>query len=412
MTDPIRLHITRLGAQGDGIAETGSGPVYVPFALPGETVTVEVAGERGRLVAVETQSPDRIVPLCRHFTACGGCALQHLARPAYEAFKRGLVEQALAARGIAGGLIKDLIAVAPGERRRAAFSARRSASGVVLGFHEEKGDAIVDIAECPVLAPEIVAVLPGLRAMLAPLMPRDGEARVLATLTASGVDIVVEGLPAKLSADTRATLATAADELRLVRLALGRDVVYATAKPTVRFPPAEVALPEGAFLQAAPSAETAMAELIASTVGKARRVADLYCGCGTFTFALARKASVLAVDSSAESIAALADGARRAQGIKKIETRVRDLAHEPLSRKELEGIDAVVLDPPRAGARAQSEMLAKSRVPVVVAVSCNPATLARDLRILLEAGYRLEAVTPVDQFLFTPHVEVVAVLRR
>lgn len=412
MTDPIRLHITRLGAQGDGIAETGSGPVYVPFALPGETVTAEVAGERGRLVAVETQSPDRIVPLCRHFTACGGCALQHLARPAYEAFKRGLVEQALAARGIAGGTIKDLIPVAPGERRRAAFSARRSVSGVVLGFHEEKGDAIVDIAECPVLAPEIVAGLPGLRAMVAPLMPRNGEARVLATLTASGVDVVVEGLPAKLSADTRATLATAAGELRLVRLALGRDVVYATAKPTVRFPPAEVALPEGAFLQAAPSAETAMAELIASAVGKARRVADLYCGCGTFTFALARKASVLAVDSSAESIAALADGARRAQGVKKIETRVRDLAHEPLSRKELEGFDAVVLDPPRAGARAQSEMLAKSKVPVVVAVSCSPATLARDLRILLDAGYRLEAVTPVDQFLFTPHVEVVAVLRR
>ncbi len=432
MTDPTQLHITRLGAQGDGVAETPAGPVYVPFALPGETVAAEVTGERGRLITVETPSPDRIAPLCQHFGACGGCALQHLAGPAYQAYKRALVAQALAARGIAtspppggegsgvGGkqagqsttVIRDLIAVGPGERRRAALSARRTGSGVVLGFHEEKGDAIVDLAECPVLATEIVAALPGIRALLAPLMPRDGEARVLATLTATGLDIVVEGLPAKLSAGTRAALAAAAAQLRLVRLALGRDIVYATGKPTVHFPPAEVVLPEGAFLQAAPSAETAMAGLIASAVGKARRVADLYCGCGTFTFALARKATVLAVDSSADSIAALADAARRAQGIKKIETKIRDLAHEPLSRKELEGFDAVVLDPPRAGARAQSEMLAKSKVPAVVAVSCNPATLARDLRILLDAGYRLEAVTPVDQFLFTPHVEVVAVLRR
>lgn len=412
MTDPTRLSITRLGAQGDGVADTGSGPVFVPFALPGETVTAEVSGERGRLVAVEVPSPARVAPLCRHFGACGGCALQHLARPAYEEFKRGLVEQALASRGITNAPIGGLVAVGPGERRRAALSARRAGSDVVLGFHEEKGDAIVDLAECPVLAPQIVAALPGIRALLAPLMSRDSEARVLATITATGLDIVAEGLTTKLSAGARAALASAAAHMRLVRLALGRDVVYATGKPTVHFPPAEVILPEGAFLQAAPSAENTMAGLIAAAVGKAKRVADLYCGCGTFTFALARKATVLAVDSSADSIAALADAARRAQGIKKIETKVRDLAHEPLSRKELEGFDAVVLDPPRAGARAQCEMLAKSKVPAVVAVSCNPATLARDLRILLDAGFRIEAVTPVDQFLFTPHVEVVAALRR
>lgn len=408
----VRLAISRLGAQGDGVADTPSGPVYVPFALPGETVLAEVAGDRGRLVAVETASDHRVAPVCRHFTRCGGCTLQHLARPAYEAWTSEQVLHAFAARGIAAPPMRPLVSVGPGERRRAAFSARRTSAGVVIGFHEERGRAIVDLAECPVTRAEIVAALPGLRRLLEPLMPRDGEARVLATLTDAGLDIVVEGLAANVTADARAALARGAAALHLVRLVLGRDIAYAVAKPVVRFPPAEVVLPEGAFLQAAVSAERAMAGLVAAAVGKARRVGDLYCGCGTFTFALAGRASVLAVDSSAEAIAALAEAARRAKGLKPIATKVRDLARDPLSRKELEDFDAVVLDPPRAGARSQAEMLAKSKVARVIAVSCNPATLARDVRILLDGGFRLDAVTPIDQFLFSPHLEIICVLSR
>lgn len=412
MSGTVCLEITRLGAQGDGVADTADGPLFVPFALPGEKVTTELTEGRARLVAVATSSHDRVPPICRHFTACGGCALQHLARPAYAAWKSRLVVDALAARAITEVPLRPLIAVGTGERRRAAFSAQRVAAGVVLGFHEVRGSRIVDLAECPVLSADIVAALPGLRRLLQTVLPRDGEARILVTSTATGLDVVVEGLPAKLTATQRSALAAAATSLRLARLVLGRDVVYSAAAPMVPFPPAEVLLPEGAFLQVAASTETAMAELIAAALGKAKRVADLYCGCGTFTFAMARKATVLAVDSSAAAVKALADAARRAQGLKRIETKVRDLAHEPLSRKELEGFDAVVLDPPRAGARAQCDMLARSAVATVVAVSCNPATLARDLRILIDSGYRIESVTPVDQFLFSPHVEVVAVLRR
>lgn len=412
MTEPVRLDISSLGAQGDGVARTGDHVVYVPFALPGETVLAEVTGERGRLIAVETPAPDRIAPVCRHFTRCGGCLLQHLARPAYEDWKRSQLVQAFAARGITGVPVGDMITVAPGERRRAAFTARRTAGGVVIGFHEDRGHAVVDLEECPVASHAIVAALPGLRRLLEPVLPRNGDARVRVTLTVSGLDVAVDGLPAKLSAGQRAQMARTACEMGLVRLASGSDVVYAVGKPVVVLGATEVTLPDGAFLQAVVSAEKALAGLVVAAVGKSRRVADLYCGCGTFAFALATRATVLAVDSSVDAIAALAEASRHAKGLKRIETRVRDLAHDPLSRKELEGFDAVVFDPPRAGARTQCEMLVKSKVATIVAVSCNPATLARDVRILLDGGFALDSVAPIDQFLFSPHVEVVAVLRR
>ncbi len=412
MSDLVRLQVASLGAQGDGVVPGPDGPVYVPFALPGESVLVEVTGERGRLVAVERPSPDRVAAQCRHFTSCGGCRMQHLARPAYEAWKRELVLQAFAARGIADPRLGELITVASGERRRAALSARRTAGGVVLGFHEECGTAIVDLAECPVTSPAIVAALPGLRRLLEPVLPHSGEARVRVTVATQGLDVTIEGLPEKLSAPHRAGLARAAQELRLVRLASGGDLIFAVARPTVRLGGVEVAIPDGAFLQAAQSAEQAMATRVVAAVGKARRIADLYCGCGTFTFALAGRAPVLAVDSSPDAIAALAEAARHAKGLKRIETRVRDLARDPLSRKELEGFDAVVVDPPRAGARAQAEALGRSGVAKVVLISCNAATLARDARILLNAGYELQSVIPVDQFLFSPHVEIISVLHR
>lgn len=412
MSEPVRLEIASLGAQSDGVAAGAEGPVYVPYALPGEIVLAEVTGERGRLIAVERPSQVRVAPQCRHFTSCGGCRLQHLARPAYEAWKRELVLQALAARGIADPPLGELITVAPGDRRRATLAARRTAGGVVLGFHEEGGTTIVDLIECPVSSPVIVAALPGLRHLLEPVLAHSDEARVRATVTTQGLDVTIEGIPEKLTARQRAGLARAAHELRLVRLSSGGDPIFSIARPTVPLGAVEVAIPDGAFLQAAQSAEQMMSKLVVTAVGKAKRVADLYCGCGTFTFALARLAPVLAVDSSPGAIAALAEAARHAQGLKRIETRVRDLARDPLSRKELEGFDAVIVDPPRAGARAQAEALARSRVATVVAVSCNAATLARDVRILMDAGYVLRSVVPIDQFLFSPHVEVVAVLKR
>ena len=411
MGDTQALDIARLGAQGDGIAETPSGPVYVPYALPGEQVLVEQRGDRARLVAVLAAGPDRVAPLCRHFTHCGGCALQHLERAAYLAWKRELVAQAFAARGLEAP-VAHVVSVGLGARRRATLSARRTGRGVVLGFFEAKGHDIVDLQECPVTASAIVRALPGLKRLVEPLASRRLPVRLTVTLAANGLDVAIEDFPGEPGPEVRERLARAAAAARLARVTLAGDTIYQSTVPAVRFGPANVVLPPRAFLQAAPAAEAEMVRLVGAAVAGARRIADLFCGLGAFTFPLAMNAAVLAVDGDRQAIAALESAARRTPGLKPVETKVRDLFREPLSPKELERFDAVVFDPPRAGAAAQSASLAKSRVATIAAVSCNPATLARDARILIDGGYRLERVTPIDQFLYSPHVEVVAVLRR
>jgi 23S rRNA (uracil1939-C5)-methyltransferase len=411
MGDTQALDIARLGAQGDGIAELSSGPVYVAYTLPGEQVMVEVRGDRARLIAVLSASPERVAPVCRHFTHCGGCALQHLERTAYLAWKRELVASAFAARGIEAP-IAHVVSVGPGARRRATLSARRTGRGVVLGFYEAKGHDIVDLQECTVTASAIVRALPGLKRLVEPLASRRLPVRLTVTLAANGLDVAIEDFPGEPAPDAREHLARAAAAAKLARVTLAGDTIYQSTIPAVRFGPANVVLPPRAFLQAAPAAEAEMVRLVTAAVGHAKRIADLFCGLGTFTFPLATTASLLAVDGERQAMAALENAAKRTPGLKPIETKVRDLFREPLSAKELEHFDAVVFDPPRAGAAAQAAMLAASRVGSVVAVSCNPATLARDARILIDGGYLLERVTPIDQFLYSPHVEAVAVFRR
>ena len=411
MGDTQALDIARLGAQGDGIAETPSGPVYVPYALPGEQVLVEQRGDRARLVAVLAAGPDRVAPLCRHFTHCGGCALQHLERAAYLAWKRELVAQAFAARGLEAP-VAHVVSVGLGARRRATLSARRTGRGVVLGFFEAKGHDIVDLQECPVTASAIVRALPGLKRLVEPLASRRLPVRLTVTLAANGLDVAIEDFPGEPGPEVREHLARAAAAARLARVTLAGDTIYQSTVPAVRFGSANVVLPPRAFLQAAPAGEAEMVRLVGAAVAGARRIADLFCGLGAFTFPLAMNAAVLAVDGDRQAITALESAARRTPGLKPVETKVRDLFREPLSPKELEPFDAVVFDPPRAGAAAQSASLAKSRVATIAAVSCNPATLARDARILIDGGYRLERVTPIDQFFYSPHVEAVAVLRR
>jgi 23S rRNA (uracil1939-C5)-methyltransferase len=411
MGDTQALDIARLGAQGDGIAETLSGPVYVPYALPGEQVLIEGRGDRARLVAVLSASADRVAPQCRHFTHCGGCALQHLERTAYLAWKRELVATAFAARGIEAP-VAHVVSVGLGARRRATLSARRTGRGVVLGFHEAKGRDIVDLQECPVTASAIVRALPGLKRLVEPLTSRRLPVRLTVTLAANGLDVAIEDFPGEPGPEARERLAHAAAAAKLARVTLAGDTLYQSTVPAVRFGPANVVLPPRAFLQAAPAAEAEMVRLVTTAVDGAKRIADLFCGFGTFTFPLATQAALLAVDGDRQAIAALQNAAKRTPGLKPTEAKVRDLFREPLSVRELEPFDAVVFDPPRAGAAAQASILAASRVRTIVAVSCNPATLARDARILIDGGYGLERVTPIDQFLFSPHVEAVATLRR
>jgi 23S rRNA (uracil1939-C5)-methyltransferase len=411
MGDTQALDIARLGAQGDGVADLPSGQVFVPYTLAGERVQADVRGERARLVAVIEASPDRIAPVCRHFTHCGGCAVQHLRTPAYLAWKRDLVVAAFASRGI-DAPVGHVATVGPGARRRASFSARRTGRGVVLGFHEAKGVDIVDVQECPVTASAIVRALPGLRRLVEPLMSRRAPGRVVVTLAANGLDVAIEDVPGDPSLEVREFLAQQAAALKLARLTLAGDTLYQATVPAVRFGTANVVLPARSFLQAAPAAEAEMVRLVTQAVGEAKRVVDLFCGMGTFTFPLAQRAPVLAVDGDKSAITALANAANRTPGLKPIETKLRDLFREPLSVKELQGFDAAVFDPPRAGAATQATALAASGVKVIAAVSCAPATLARDARILIDGGFTLERVTPIDQFLYSPHIEAVAIFRR
>jgi 23S rRNA (uracil1939-C5)-methyltransferase len=414
--EPSEVTIDRLGAQGDGIAVTPAGDVFVPGALP---------GERWRLGAGEippqrmSDGPDRRVPPCRHAGTCGGCAMQHLQPEAYRVWKHATVVQAFAHRGLSPAVAK-LESVPLHSRRRAVFGIahRHAAAGsdgpgrIEIGFREAGQHRLVDLAECPVLDGRIVAALDGLRHLAGPLIAPGTGGRLVVTATETGLDVTLSTGSIKLSPGQRARVAAAADKLGLARLTVERDAIIIRQRPRLTIGGVAVEPPNGIFLQAVAAAEARLSELVLAGIGKSRRVADLFCGIGTFAFPLARKATVVAADDDKASLETLVDALRSAQGLKPIEVKRRDLFREPLSPMELAGLDAVVLDPPRAGAQAQVEAIARSKVSRVVYVSCNPATMARDARILVDAGFALGSVTPIDQFVFSPHVEAVTVLSR
>ena len=406
MMDDLALEITALGAQGDGIVLVDDTRRYVPFALPGERV--RPAEGDGLPDIVSAPSPDRVPPRCRHFGVCGGCAAQHMSDAAYAAWKRGNVVAAFAQRGLEPE-IAPLVRVRPGSRRRAVLTAKVGRSGTVLGFHRHRSHDLIGIVECPVLMPAIVQRLPALRALCS-VLPQ-GEARVTVLATRAGLDVAIEGVRVPSGA-TIARLVSQALETGIARLTLAGATLIERTTPTLPIGGVETAVPPGTFVQAVEDAECELVRRVVDATRGARRVADLFCGLGAFAFPLAERARVLAIDGNAAAVAALKAAAQRRQGLKPIETKVRDLFREPLSGLELQGFDAAVFDPPRAGAAAQSRQLAQSKVRTVVAVSCDPGTLARDVRTLLDGGYAIESVTPIDQFLYAPHVEVVAVLRK
>lgn len=408
----LEVEIEKLGAQGDGVAEGPDGPLFVPFALPGERARVEPDpdGKHAALLEVLAPSPKRVEPVCPHFGVCGGCALQHLEAQVYLAWKRELVIQALRSRGL-DAEVEPTRPVPLGGRRRATFSLGRNEQGLALGYRRARSHDLIDIAVCPVLSPGIVSRLPKLRAVLVPLLGGKREARVGVTETEGGLDVVIEGVRA--SERTLAKLAGQAARLGVARVTIGGESLMLSL-PTVRFGRATVMLPPGAFLQASPEAEAVMTELVCEGIGKAKRkrIADLFAGLGTFTFALAEASAVDAFEEDEAALTALAEAVRHTPKLKPVRTTRRDLFREPISGQELDRCDAVVFDPPRAGAAAQAAQLAKSKVRRLVAVSCNPGTLARDLRLLVDGGYRIARVVPVDQFLFSRHIEMVAHLER
>jgi 23S rRNA (uracil1939-C5)-methyltransferase len=416
---PEELEISALGAQGDGVAASSGGARYVAFALPGERV-VPTGDGMPRLLSAP--SPDRAEPVCRHFGRCGGCVAQHMNDRLYARWKRETVVEALRRRGLEPP-VAPLQRVAAGSRRRAVLTARRAEGRIQLGYHRRRSDDLVDIEECPVLVGAIVAKLPALRAVAAALPA--AEVRLTVIDTPMGLDVAAEvggqggghsRGRARIGRDAAALLGRMATQHGLARVTLGGETVVERLRPALRMGAVDVAVPPGAFVQAVRQSEDIMRELVMAALDAAparpKRMADLFCGVGTFTFALARRHRVLALDSDAAAVAALAEAARHAQGLKPIEAKVRDLFREPLTARELEQFGAVVLDPPRAGAQAQARELACSDVETVVAVSCDPGTLARDAQILSDGGYAITSVAPVDQFVYSTHVEAVAVLTK
>ena len=412
VADHDDISITAVGAQGDGLAP---GPLFVPLTLGGERVRVRREGQRAELLEVLEASPDRVVPPCPHFGVCGGCALQHWAPEPYLAWKGELVRNALSHEHIETEILPTF-ASPPGSRRRLALHARGGKGGVKLGFKERRSWSLVELDTCVIADPRLVAALPALRALARPFLEHPKSAPTLhVTWTATGIDVDVTGVERKsggLSADARMRAAEAASAGDMARVTLAGEMVYQARQPMVRLGPATVALPAGSFLQAVPQAEAAMAAFAVEAVTGANRVADLYCGVGTFTFRLAMVAPVLAADSAAPAIAALRAATASAPGLKPITAEARDLARRPMLSQDLAKIDAVVFDPPRAGAYEQCGEIGRSKVGKVVGVSCNPVTFARDARILIDAGFTLERVLPVDQFLWSPHVELVGVFSR
>jgi 23S rRNA (uracil1939-C5)-methyltransferase len=404
------LTIERVGAQGDGFAAGEKGPVFVPFTLPGERVNCAVKGGEGTAMAVLEASSDRIEPVCKHFEHCGGCTSQHWATEPYLEWKRQLVREALASKGIETD-VQPVIACKPGARRRVTFTARKVHDKIMIGFNAARSHDIVEIEECPVSMPPLIAALPALKRLAAILITKNDPARLVVTQTESGLDISFDGVPApKGEARKRASEYTILN--KWTRLSVAGEIIVEPRKPVLSFGKVPVFLAPGGFLQAVHQVEEAMAALVCGHLAKSKKVADLFAGAGSFTFRLAEKSAVHAVESDAGSVAALDQAWKHVQGLKPISAEKRDLFRRPLMPFDLKAFDGVVFDPPRAGAEAQCAVLAKSSVRRVAAVSCNPVTLARDLRILMDGGYRLLSVTPFDQFLWSPHVEAVALLEK
>jgi 23S rRNA (uracil1939-C5)-methyltransferase len=405
-----RLAIHHLGARGDGVASSEAGPIYVPYTLPGEIVEVDPwpsHPDRRNLLRVEAASPARIAPICPHFGVCGGCALQHWDAAPYHAWKRETVVAQLRHAGIAAS-VADLIDAHGEGRRRAVLHARRSTHDILeVGFAALHAHRIVSIDRCPILAPGLTSLIDAAWAIAETLKPAAKPLDIQATATDAGIDVDVRG-SGPLTASLTLALARVAETHRLARITRHGELVAQRVEPKVRIGRATVALPPGAFLQATALGEETLARLVLQHVGDAKSVADLFAGVGPFALRLAQRARIIAADSDASAIDALRRACAATSGLKPIVAERRDLFRRPFVAQELKGLDAVVFDPPRQGAEAQVRELAKSRVPVIVAVSCNPATFARDAKILIDGGYRLGEVTPVDQFRYSAHVEIVA----
>ncbi|WFU15425.1 methyltransferase [Bradyrhizobium sp. CB3481] len=415
MADSERLVIDHVGHHGDGVALARGGNIYVPYALGGETIEAgPVPGhhpDRRRLLKVEVASEARIAPFCPHFGVCGGCAIQHWDAEPYRAWKRGLVVTTLAQAGIACE-VAPLVDAHGAGRRRITLHGRMGTHDVLkVGYAAAGSHDIIPIDRCPILDPQLGGAIEAAWAVAEPLIAMGKPLDIQITATNSGLDIDVRG-SGPLSTAMITRLSRIAEQHRLARLTRHGELVLMRTPPTISIGTANVVLPPGSFLQATIAGEEALAAQVFEHCKRSKTIADLFCGVGPFALRLAAKAKVAAFDSDAGAVAALQKAATSTPGLKPVKAEARDLFRRPLMPQELRDYDTVVFDPPRQGAQAQTTQLAASKVPTVVAVSCNVTTFARDAKTLIEGGYKIDGITPVDQFRHTPHVELVARFRR
>lgn len=415
-----QVDITEVGAQGDGIGMVDGLPIYVPMTMAGDKVTARVQKENknglmAELVSIDTPSPDRQAPVCQHFGRCGGCQLQMLPDQQYSDWVKSRVAAALAHHGFEDDIITDPIISPLASRRRVALKVLKTGANVVLGFNVKSSAQIVDLKECPVTLKAITDLFDPLRKLLGARLQNRASGTITITQTATGLDLLVD-IPHTLTLEDREALtdfATSHDLAAIHWMDQGfLDPVLVRREPVMHFGDQAVALPPAAFVQATQEGEDALVGAVKAALKGHKRMADLFAGIGTFSLPMASDMQVLAVEGAKAAIDALQNGVNQASGLKKVVALHRDLFRRPLSTKELSAFDAVVFDPPRAGAKEQVLELAQSEVRTIVGVSCNPNTFSRDARILVDGGYHLETVIPVDQFLYSPHVEIVGVFKK
>jgi len=411
----MRVKIDHIGAQGDGVARGPDGPLYVPFSVDGDDLEITTRGKQGRIRHIHAPAPARIDPVCRHFGRCGGCALQHVSADYYRQWKQQQITNALRHRGFDEVTVLAPEISPPGSRRRARFTAGPSATG----FAERASHNIIDIAECPVLAPEIMAIIDLVRKFLKPRLAKYRKMTLQITLADNGLDIILEAA-GEPDLDLRMDIAGFAEAQDIARICWQdwrlkkpfAEILCERRKPRVTFDGRQVFIPPGSFLQATREGEAALTRFVKAALGPADRIVDIFAGCGTFSAALVGDHTVHAVDGNQDMITALTNSCRQMGLIRPLTSEVRDLFLRPLLPHELKKYDAAIIDPPRAGARDQVAEIVKSAMANLVMISCNPATFARDARALVDGGFIMGDILPVDQFLYSPHIELVAAFRR
>ncbi len=390
------VSIVSVTHHGMGRATDGT---LVPRVLPGEVVTLAADGAK-----IVTPSVERVSPPCRHFKSCGGCAMQHASDGFVEGWKADIVRTALRAQGLEGEIARVLTSP-PDSRRRARLAGRRTKKGALVGFHARASDTVIEVPGCRLLLPELTALIPSLERITALAASRKGEAGLTVTDSEAGPDLHIDTDKA-LTEELRIMLSEIAREAGLSRLVWADEIVAELEPPVQMMGRARVVPPPGAFLQATAHGEAALLDCVKEAVGGAARIVDLFAGCGTFSLPLAERAEVHAVESEAAMLTALDRGWRGVRGLKLVSTEARDLFRRPLLPDELSRFDAAVIDPPRAGAHAQVEALASSQIKVIAMVSCSPASFARDAKTLVDKGFKMGPITVVDQFRWSPHVEL------